>query len=486
VNSPTEHPFARAAAFDGAADASEAFAANCVSARYEDIAPAALAAARANILDGIAVALAATTTTPACREMAEIALEQGGKPESSLLGFGGKVPAPMAAWVNAALVHSLNYNDMFDAWWSHPGATLLPVALAAAERRGKVSGKEFLTAYVLGLDMMARLGRAVFPAHVALRDWARHGWLPPQLFGYFGGAAVAGRLLGLNRAQQQSAFGLAYSQAAGNMEPLFGVGADKGIYQAYPAQQSLFAVLMAAKGIAGAPRSLEGKAGLYRLYFLGEYDPAALTADLGRDYLADQLGMYAYPCCGYTQLYVAETLKLVAEYGIRAQDVREVTLFVGPRALNLCEPRDVRCSPRNISEAQMSIPYTVALALAKGKPRIEHFTAAGLRDADTLAMAAKIRWQADPACDKTYGTAIVEAAVDVALTDGRTARFRQRGYRYGHPRNPIPRDDQVAKVRDCMAYAIRPMSVAATDELISMVDHLEDLDDMGRLVSRVS
>lgn len=161
MNSPTERPFATIAG-RGADDAAAAFAANCVAARYEDIAPAALAAARANILDGIAVALAATTTTPACREMADIAIEQGGKAESSLLGFGGKVPAPMAAWVNAALVHSLNFNDMFDAWWSHPGATLLPVALAAAERRGKVSGKEFLTAYVLGLDMMARLGRAVF------------------------------------------------------------------------------------------------------------------------------------------------------------------------------------------------------------------------------------------------------------------------------------------------------------------------------------
>ena len=97
--------------------------------------------------------------------------------------------------------------------------------------------------------MTARLGRAVFPP-TPTRDWASYGWLPPQIFGYFGGAALAGRLAGLTEAQQVSAFGLAYAQAAGTMEPLFGVGADKGLYQAFPAQQSILAVRMAAKGIA--------------------------------------------------------------------------------------------------------------------------------------------------------------------------------------------------------------------------------------------
>lgn len=466
-------------------DASLAFARNVVRTRFEDLPPAAVRAARANIMDGIAVALAATTTTPACREMAELAKELGGKPEASLIGFGGKVPAHMAAWVNAALVHSLNYNDIFDAYWSHPGGTLLPVALASAERAGRVNGKEFLTAYVLGLDMMGRLGRAVFPPK-PVRDWASYGWLPPQIFGYFGGAAVAGRLLGLTEAQQLSAFGLAYSQAAGNMEPLFGVGADKGIYQSYPAQQSILSVLMAQKGIAGAPRSLEGKAGLFRLFFHGEYDPEALTADLGRRYMAEELGMYAFPCCGYTQAYVAETLKLVREKQIRPADVESVTLFVGPRAMNLCEPREVRCSPRNISEAQMSIPFTVATAIAKGTPRIEHFTPQGLRDPEILAMAAKVRWQADPACDKSYGTAIIDAGVEIGLKGGRNARFRYHGVRYGHPQNPIGEAELKEKYRDCMSYSAKPMTAAATAELISTLDRLESLDDVSPILQMIS
>ncbi len=466
-------------------DASLAFARNVVRTRFEDLPPAAVRAARANIMDGIAGALAATTTTPAGGEMAELAKELGGKPEASLIGFGGKVPAHMAAWVNAALVHSLNYNDIFDAYWSHPGGTLLPVALASAERAGRVSGKEFLTAYVLGLDMMGRLGRAVFPPK-PVRDWASYGWLPPQIFGYFGGAAVAGRLLGLTETQQLSAFGLAYSQAAGNMEPLFGVGADKGIYQSYPAQQSILSVLMAQKGIAGAPRSLEGKAGLFRLFFHGEYDPEALTADLGRRYMAEELGMYAFPCCGYTQAYVAETLKLVREKQIRPADVESVTLFVGPRAMNLCEPREVRCSPRNISEAQMSIPFTVATAIAKGTPRIEHFTPQGLRDPEILAMAAKVRWQADPACDKSYGTAIIDAGVEIGLKGGRNARFRYHGVRYGHPQNPIGEAELKEKYRDCMPSSAKPMTAAATAELISTLDRLESLEDVSPILQMIA
>ena len=479
------NPLPKAALQAQGDDASLAFARALRSVRYEDLPGDALAAAKANILDGIGVALAATSTTPACREMSEIALELGGKAEASIIGYGGKVPAHMAAWVNAALVHSLNYNDLFDAWWSHPGGTLLPVGLASAERSGKVSGREFLTAYVLALDMMARLGRAVFPSTPS-RDWASYGWLPPQIFGYFGGAALAGRLAGLNEKQQVSAFGLAYAQAAGTMEPLFGVGADKGLYQSFPAQQSILAVLMAAKGIAGAPRSLEGKAGLFQLFFRGEYDPAALTEGLGTRFLSGELGAYAYPCCGYTQVYVAETLKLVRENGVRPEDVESVTLSVGPRALNLCEPREVRCTPGNMTEAQMSIPYTVATAIAKGKPKIDHFTREGLRDPAILAMAAKVRWRTDPACDKTYGTAEIQAGVEISLRGGKSVQFRHNGFRYGHPRNPIPRADQVEKFRDCMTYSVKPMPAATVDGLIDAVDRLEQLDDVAQIVRMIA
>jgi 2-methylcitrate dehydratase PrpD len=332
---------------------------------------------------------------------------------------------------------------------------------------------------------MARLGRAIFPP-TPVRDWASYGWLPPQLFGYFGGAAVAGRLLGLDEAKLVSAFGLAYSQAAGNMEPLFGVSADKGIYQSYPAQASILAVLMAAKGIAGAPRSLEGKSGLYRLFFRGEYDPVALTADLGKRFLAEELGLYAYPCCGYTQIYVASALEAAREHRIAPEDIGAVTLSVGPRAMNLCEPREVRCSPRILSEAQMSIPFAVATALAHGKPRIEHFTRAGLRDPATLAIAARTTWKADPACDKSYGTAICEAGIEIQLKSGRSVRIRERGYRYGHPQNPIGRDERMEKLRDCMAYSVKPMAAGAVEQLISMVEELESLDDVSRIADLIA
>jgi 2-methylcitrate dehydratase PrpD len=134
----------------------------------------------------------------------------------------------------------------------------------------------------------------------------------------------------------------------------------------------------------------------------------------------------------------------------------------------------------------MSIPFTVATAIAKGKPRIENFTPEGLKDPAILAMAAKIRWQSDPACDKSYGTAVVEAAVDINLKGGRNASFRHRGFRYGHPGNPIPRAEQLEKFRDCMAYSVKPMSASATDELIAVIDRLETLDDVTKIVRMIS
>jgi len=458
---------------------------NVVTLKYEDIPSEVAEVTKTDILDTLGVAIAASTTTPACREMTELVKEMGGKEESTIIAYGGKVPSYMAAFVNAALAHSLNFDDLYDAYALHPGCILLPSALAVAERVGKVSGKEFITAYTLGLDVMGRLGRAVFPPAL-FRDWVVYGWLVAQLVGYFGATAVAGRLLGLNEGKMVSAFGLAYCQTAGNFEPLYGVGADKGVYPSYPAQAGVLSALMAQKGIAGPKNSLEGRAGLFKVYFQGEYDPVPLTVDLGKSFEGVNLGFYTFPCDGWTHVYITTTLQMVDEHDVQPQDVEAITVFVGPKTKTLCEPLQNRRNPRNMTEAQFSLPFTVATAITKGKPRINHFTSDGIKDPEILQLSNKVTWRADSECDRQYGTGLQKAKVEIKLRDGRVLHCEQKGFRYGNPKNPISKGELVEKFRDCTSYSASPLPKDRLEKVIELVDKLEEVDDVSQVIRLVS
>jgi len=466
-------------------DAVFALADYVVKLKYEDIPSEVVEVTKVDILDTLGVAIAASTTTPACREMAELVKEMGGKEESTIIAYGGKVPSYMAAFVNAALAHSLNYDDLYDANGLHPGCIVFPSALAVAERAGKVSGKEFITAHTLGIDVMGRLGRAVFPP-ILLRDWVLYGWLPAQLLGYFGATAVAGRLLGLNEDKMVSAFGLAYCQTAGNLEPLFGVGADKGVYPSYPAQAGVLSALMAQRGVAGPRNSLEGRAGLFKVYFQGEYDPTPLTANLGKSFDGVNLGFYTFPCDGWTHAYITTTLQMVDEHDVQPQDVEAITVFVGPRGERLCEPLQIRRNPRNMTEAQFSLPFIVATAIVKGKPRINHFTNDGIKDPEILQLSNKATWQSDPECDKQYGTGVLPAKVEIKLRDGHVLHSEQKGFRYGNPRNPITKGELVEKFRDCASYSVKPLPKDSVEKVIELVDKLEEVDDVSQIIRLVS
>jgi len=466
-------------------DAAIALARNMVNVRYEDIPFEAIEVSRTDILDALGVALASSGLVPSCKVLAELVKDMGGKEESSIIAFGGKVPTYMAAFVNAALVHSLNYNDLYDAYGVHPGCTILPVALAVAQRVGKVSGKEFITAYTLGVDLLGRLGRASYPP-VMLHDWGLQGFLLTQMFGYFGAAAVAGRLLGLDEMQIANAFGIAYTQSAGNMSPLYSVGADKGVYPSSPAQAGVLSALMAQRGIHGATDSLEGRAGLYHVYLRGEYEPGHLTANLGKYFEGVNLGLYAYPCCGFSQHYITVALRIAREHNIKPQDVKSITVFVGPKAQRNCEPLESKRNPKTLTEAQMSIPFVVATAIAKGKLKMEHLTIKGIQDPEILSLSNKVNWQPDPACDRTYGTGASMARIEVTLNGGRTVTCEDKGFRYGNAKKPISKEDLTEKFRDCAFYSAKPLTKSKVEKIIKMVGHLEELEDVSQITQLVS
>lgn len=464
-------------------DAVFALVENLVNVNYSDLPVEATKTARMDILDTLGVAIAASTTAPACKKMVDLARSIGGKEESTIISHDEKVPSHMASFANAALAHALNYDDFHDSLLTHFGCIIFPAAIASAERVGKVSGKAFITAYALGLDLAARLVRALI-TDGERRDWNHYGWILTQMVGYFSAAAVSGRLQGLSEKQLVDALGLASSQVAGSKQLMVGPGADKGIYPSYPALSGVLAVQMAQMGIAGPKESLEGQNGLYNVYFQGAYDPAPLTRDLGKSFAG--VGFHLYPSCTLSHSSIELALKMVDEYQLHPEGIEAVTVSAGPKSQYLCEPLDIRRNPRIMAEAQYSLPFTLATAISKGRPRIKHFTSHGIKDPEILNLSNKVGYRFDKVCDMQYGTGICPAKIEIRLTNGRVIKSEQNARRYGHPERPISMDDLMEKFRECATYSRKPLSADVVDRVINMVDNMEAMDDVSQLIRLVS
>ena len=177
--------------------------------RYEDLPPATIAAAKRQIADALACALAGSAA-PLSPEIVARHVRWGGAPEATVLVYGQRLPAPTAAWLNAAMIHAHDFDDSHRASNQHVFVTLLPAALAVAESLdGPIAGRDLITALAGAAELQVRLGLSVLPhMHV--------GWLPTAVFGGLGAAAVSAKLLGLPAAGTENAVGLAYTQAQGN------------------------------------------------------------------------------------------------------------------------------------------------------------------------------------------------------------------------------------------------------------------------------
>jgi 2-methylcitrate dehydratase PrpD len=189
-------------------DVAYALAKHIVNTRFEKLPAQAVEGTKRIILDQLAVALAGSTACGA-REVVQEVIDWGGKPESSIWAYGNKVPAVHAAFANSVMTHGWDYDDTHLPTITHTGVVTVPPAFALAERRGKLSGRELISAVNIGVDVLTRLS-------AACPNVIKQGWHATTLFGSFATAATAGCILGLNEDQMLNSFGLAYAQASGN------------------------------------------------------------------------------------------------------------------------------------------------------------------------------------------------------------------------------------------------------------------------------
>jgi len=439
--------------------------------RYEDLPEEAVQATKKAILDALGVIAGASGTVPGCRELAELVLDAGGKPESTIIGFGGKVPAWMAAFANGGMGHGLDYDDIHALVVVHPSACVVPAAFAAAERIGGVRGTDFLAAVAYGIDLTCRLGLAV--------DW-KEDWHLSPVFGAFGCAAAAGMLMKLDASRMVDALGIALCQAACTMELNVGLGSNlRGAYPGFAAKAGVLSACMAQKNISGPKNSLEGEAGLYAVYFRNEYRRSAILEELGRRFEVSRLRFKPWPACTITQSYIEATLGLVQENDIRPDDVLSVTAFIGDFGRPLCEPLAGRRAPATPLDAKFSIPFTVAAAIARRNVVIGDFTEEGLRNPVVLRLAQKV----NPVLrdDLKKSSDLYPAEVEIKT---RSATWRRRvDTPYGHPQKPMSMSAIADKFRDCTNYCAKPLARERVEQVVEKVSALQDLADVAGIVA---
>ena len=461
-------------------DASYALAKNMLSVKYKDIHSDVTELTKKHILDILGVALGGSSR-PGIKELAELIGEWGGKEESTVLCFGLKVPAPNAAQVNASMGHALDYDDTGDGP-THPSVVIVPTCLAVAERQGKISGREFIAAVTLGMDMMCRMGQS-FRSGMKTAPIAGHpgaGWHLTPLFGYISAAGVAGRILGLDEETLVNAMGIAYHQCSGNGQCVTEGALTKRMGPGFAARGGIVAALMAQKGITGAKECLEGEVGLFNLYVKGEYDPVPLTADLGRRFAGTTVTMKPYPCCKGTHASVDVSLALVEKYRIKPDDVQEITLYCQEEKNFLIHPLEKRRHPENAVDSQFSILWAVATVFARGRAGVEDFTEEAIASPDILEMVDKIRIQKEAG----LATSKVESAAKIGVTTKRGQTYVEQSELKSSdtPEAKLPFSAYERKFRDCASCSIKTLPEKRIDEVISLIKQLESVDDISEII----
>jgi 2-methylcitrate dehydratase PrpD len=443
---------------------------------YDGLPAEAVEATKRDILDTMGTALAGSAA-PGCKGVLDMVRGWKGKPESTVLVFGDRAPAPHIALVNGTMAHALDFDDTHDKAVLHAGVTVIPAALAVAEQRRAVRGRDFINAVALGLEITCRLG-------LATQCWI--GWMLTPLYGYFGATTAAAKLLNLGQEALLDAWGIAYAQASGNQECVPQGGAlTKRLQAGLAAQGGVLSVLFTQYGITGAKTCFEGKAGLFPLYQRGEYDPSLLTSELGKRFEMANLSFKPYPCCRWLHSSIDAALKLVSEYHLKPEQIEAVRVGASRTAIqSVGEPVELKRFPQNVVDAQFSIHYAVANALVKGKVGIDHFSLEGIKDTSVRQMTPRVVVEVDEKIERRSGREISGAEVTVTTVDGRTITATVDRPR-GDPDNPMTNEELTDKFRDCASHSAKPLSPKNLDSAINALLHLEEVPDISDVIRRL-
>ena len=417
----------------------------------------------------------------ACKELVRVALGWGGRPESSILVYGEKVPAPVAALCNGTMARAWELDDVHEFAGTHVSASMVPAAFVLADYskatgRGPVDGETFCAGLAAGSDLLCRLRMA------GREEGPEMGWLG-ETYAPLAVALMGARLLRFPAAKTLEAAGISYAQCAGNAQANVDGAFAVPLQQGLGIQAGILGLVLADAGLTGAKEVLCGRYGLYPLYLRGNFNHETLTSELGKRFEFMQVTTKFYPCCQGNHAAIQGIRALAREHAIKPHDVERVTICTNTFFTTILGGPD-KVKPRNVNDAQFSYYYTAACALVTGSVGLRDFSEQAIGRAEVLKLAERVR--VVPVAEKDVMKAMIPPIdVEIALTNGSV--YRQTvPFVKGSPDDPAKREDFLIKFNECAAYATRPLDQSCLDEVVDLIDRLETLDDVTVVTDRLS
>lgn len=410
---------------------------------------------------------------PQAKALIDVLQEEGGAPHSSVVGGGFKTSVMNAAFINGVKGHIFDFDDDHREGTMHPSVAVFPAVFALAEKQ-RASGAEFLRAFIVGLEVMIRMGESF------LGKSYYQGFHPTGVCGVFGAAAGCAALLGLDRRQTAYALGLAGSFASGTLEWRTEGAWQKPLQPGHASMMGYVAASLAKRNFVGARTIFEGPDGVIRAYsYKDEYDYGRLTEGLGKVWEMADNSIKVHACCRFAAPIADCALDLVRQ-GLEAGDVDKIVTKVGDFTIrSLCILSDRKYRPQTHVDAQFSLPYTVAVAIARKRTGVDEFKGETLKDPEVLALADKVTWELDPAAEALWPKAY-PATLVVTLKDGRVLQAHA-DFPKGDPENPVSMDEVIDKFN---ILTERFLSRDKAAELVEAVRRVERLPDVSAVADR--
>ena len=434
---------------------------------FDELPDAAVQAAQTFILDTLAVGVAGRRNP--YRDAVLGAVDAWGQGEvARVLGDSVLVPAPTAAFVNAYQMHCLEFDCVHEPAVVHAMTAVLAATLAECEQAAApVSGRQFIAAATLGVEVAALLGMAATAPLTFFR---------PATAGVFGAAAAVAVLRNYEAAQIRSCFGHALCHAAGTMQAHEEGKPTLPVQLGNAARAGLLAADLAGAGVPAPEDALEGPYGYFAL-FERSFDIIGLADTLGKVWRVTELSHKPYPSGRATHGGVEAVLQLRSQ-GVTAKALKAMRLSAPPLIHQLVVRPPL--ADMNVNYARLCFPYVGATALLHGTVGLEHFTAEALQDAEVLAAAqrfsASVNEVADPA-------AFTPQTLTAELADGSALAVRIDQLP-GSPNHPLSQEQRQAKVRTCLGSVYA--DEARADALLDAVAALPQTADAKALLGPIT
>jgi 2-methylcitrate dehydratase PrpD len=403
---------------------------------------------------------------PWTRRIVKVVRALGGPPDATVIGQDWRADVSRAALANGALIGAFECEALTG---SHASGTVLPAALAVAERE-HLDGRAFLTALAVGFEVSARLARAAVGLETV------RGFHNPGTQGPFGAAAAVGKLLGLDEERLTSALGIAGSSSAGLLEFAWSGGDTKRLHLGRASQLGLESALLAREGVNGPATVLEGRSGYFNAFSTSRATEGLLDG-LGTRWAIEPPSLKSYACHVTQQAVVAAIQELKRTQPL---DGTSITRVVIRGAHRIMEERHTERAPRDVLGGQYSLPFTTAVALTRDMSNPLVYDDETIRDPLVRDLARRIELEpVEHDGPETPHVWPAEILIDAA---GRHHAFPTRPHK-GSPHNPFTWDEACEKFR---RYTGGVIGAARTSAIIDAVRELDQAKDMAEVAGALA